>query len=226
MKLRPLKHSENGFTLIEIMTVTAVTGILLVIIMVFVSNSLVSTTVQSARSDLLREAQQGLDGIGRDIRLSASAEENNRWEDENAPGAPTDLLSWESDNDTLILATAAIDTENNVLFQDPLQYITYKNNVIYFVEGGTLFRRTLAADIADNAARTSCPKQYATSSCKADSELMNNVTDFSVRYLSGDDEEVTPPNARSVEISVKLQTTKYGRVLDAEYLTRMVFRNE
>lgn len=226
MRHKRLTNSSRGFTLIEIMTVTAVTGFLIVLIMVFVSNSLVTTSVESARSDLLREAQQGLDTIGKDVRASASAEENNRWEDTYAPNAPTDTLSWESDADTLILAAAATDTDNNVLFQDPLQYITYKNNVIYFVSDGTLYKRVLAADIPDNGAQTTCPQQYATTSCRADRVLMNNVTNFSIRYVNGDDEEVTPANARSVEITVTLQTIKYGRTLDAEYLTRMVFRNE
>jgi hypothetical protein len=208
------------------MTVTAVTGLLIVIIMVFVSNSIVTTSVETARSDLLREAQNGLDAIGQDVRLSATAEENNRWEDENAPGAPSDLLSWESDADTLILAAAASDADNTILFQDPLQYITYKDNIIYFVSNGTLYKRTLAADVIDNAAKTSCPKASASTACPADRVLMNNVTNFSVRYLNGDDEEVTPANARSIEVFVRLEKTKFGRALDAEYLTRMVFRNE
>lgn len=221
------KHSnQSGFTLIEVITATAVTGILFVVIMLFTSNSLVSTTVQSARSDLLREAQLGLDVVGTDIRLSANAEENNRWEDQHAPSAPSDLFSWVSDANTLVLATAAMDNDDDILFDDPLNYVTHKNNSVFFVENNTLYKRTLAADVSGNAAATTCPKNAATSSCLADRELMNNVVNFEVRYLSGDDEEVDPANARSVEVSVRLETTKYGRTLDAEYKTRMVFRNE
>lgn len=218
--------NAKGFTLVEVIASTAITGILLIVVMNFTSSSMVSISVESARADLLREAQMGLDSINRDIRLSATAEVNNRWQDQNAPYAPSDLLSWTSDDDTLILATAALNDDEEVLFQDPLQYITYKNNMIFFVKDGTLFKRTLAADIADNATSTSCPKAAATTDCLADRELINNVSSFHVRYLDSDNQEVTPANARSIELSIHLQTRRYGRLLSAEYLTRMVFRNE
>lgn len=224
MKQRRL-HS-HGFTLVEVMASTAITGILIVVIMGFITNSLVSTTIDSTRGDMLREAEEAMDVITRDIRLSASAEDNNRWQDTYAPNAPTDLYSWQSDADTLILATAALDTNRNVLFEDALHYITYKNNNIYFVSGGKLYKRTLAATIASNAAKTSCPAAHATSTCPADSVLATNIASFQVHYISGDGAEVDPTDARSIELDINLQATKYNKSISASYKTRTVFRND
>ena len=219
-------NSQKGFTLIELMVAASVTGVLIVVIMAFFASSIVSTSVESARADLLKDAQLGLDIMGRDIRLSASAEQNNRWPDEHAPNAPTDPLSWESTDQTLILATSAMDNNNDMLFQDALQYVTYKNNVIYFIRDNTLYRRVLAADIDENAAKTSCPDSAASESCPADRKVMENVESFAIRYVNGNDEEVAAEDARSVEVTVALKTTRYRRDVAADYTTRMVFRNE
>ena len=71
------------------------------------------------RTDLLNKAQAGLDVINNDIRLSGNADLNNRISDDNAPGAPDDKLSWLSDSDTLILATAVEDTNGDIIFCRP-----------------------------------------------------------------------------------------------------------
>lgn len=218
--------NNRGFTILELAVVTAVTGLLIIIIMNFMSGSMASIVIESARADLLSEAQLGLDAIDHDIRLSASAELNNRWPDDNAPDAPTNPLSWESNSHTLVLASAASDPSHNILFQDELNYITYKNNLIFFVSNGTLYKRTLAADIPNNRAQTSCPKNLANNDCLEDRPLINNVKQFDIRYVSGDDIDVDPANARSIEISIQLEAKRYGKMLNANYLTRMVFRNE
>src|SRR5687768_2646199 len=195
-----ISHLTNkGFTVVEVIVATAITGMLIVIIMTFLVNAVVTNTVDQARADLLREVQLTLDVMGRDIRLSANADENNRWEDENAPGAPTDELSWASDHDTLVLATAAVDSSNNILFSDPLHYVSNKNNNIYFVSGGTLYKRTLADPVTGNAAQTSCPASTS-DACADDRVLATSVDDFTVRYFDNQNNEVDPTSARSIEL--------------------------
>jgi prepilin-type N-terminal cleavage/methylation domain-containing protein len=216
----------KGFTLHEILIVTAITGILIIVVMTFLTNTLVNQSVASARADLLREVQLSMDVITRDIRLSAAVDENNRWNDANAPDAPTDLLSWEADEDTLILALAAKDDNRNVLFDDALHYITHKNNIIYFVEDNILYGRTLAGDDSNNAAVTSCPSSKATSSCPADRVLIRGVTDFTVTYFNNDNAPVEAVDARSVNVSLTVEAKKYDRTITAQFATRTVFRNE
>jgi prepilin-type N-terminal cleavage/methylation domain-containing protein len=217
--------NQKGFTLLELMVATMVTSMLIILIMTFLVNTVAKNATETARADLLREAQLTLDNIGREIRMSANADEQNRWEDENAPNAPTDLYSWESDADTLILATAATDSGNNVLFSDPLHYVTNKNNNVYFIQDGTLYKRTLADPVTGNATETSCPAGPS-DSCPDDRELVHNVTNFSIRYFDNQDNEVLPAQARSIELSLAMGIVKYGENINVDFSTRTVFRNE
>lgn len=218
--------NQRGFTLVEVLTTLLVAGIVITILMTFAMTSLVQYAIAETRAGLLGEMQLSLDIANNDIRLSASADENNRYPDSNAPGAPTNLYSWQSNSNTLVLAKAAADTGGNIMFDDPLNYISVKDNVIYFVANGTLYKRVIAAPVDNNNAVTTCPPASATSSCPADRRLLDNVTNFSVRYLDSQNNEVTPPNARSIELSATTSQEKYGRDVSVSYTTRMVFRND
>lgn len=218
-----IMRDSRGFTLVELAVATAITGILIIVIMGFATNSFAQITVDSARSDLLRESQLSLDVLTQDARLSSNSYEESNILDPNAPGGSQ---RWTGDGSTLVLATAAQDRNKNIIFADALQYTSEKNNKIYFVNNGTLYRRTLAADVADNAASTTCPKNKANASCPSDTVLAQNVSDFSIKYLGGTGEEVDANDAKSVEVTLKLSVRKYNRDITAEYSTRTVFRNE
>ncbi|HEX7368290.1 MAG TPA: hypothetical protein VF261_01385, partial [Candidatus Saccharimonadales bacterium] len=150
---------------------------------------------------------------------------NNRWQDPNAPD-PTNELSWQSNSSTLILATEAQDKNGNIIFSDPLDYITEKNNNIYFVQNGTLYKRVLAAPDPNNSAVTTCPAATSSSSCPPDAVLVHNVASFSVQYYDAANASVPPSDARSIGITLQLATTEYGHTIHASYTTRMVFRND
>lgn len=217
--------NDSGFTLVELLIALVVTGIVIGILMNFMMGSLVQSTLASAKANLLSEAQTTLNLVNNDIQLSSSADTNNRWQDPNAPD-PTNELSWQSNSSTLILATAAQDKSGNIIFSDPLKYITEKNNNIYFVQNGTLYKRILAAPDANNSAVTTCPAAESSSSCPPDKVLIHNVSSFSVQYIDAANQSVTPANARSIQITIGLADTKYGHNITASYTTRMVFRND
>lgn len=221
--MRLAKLRQDGFTLVELSVATAVTGILIIVIMGFAINSFTQISIDSARSDLLRQAQISLDSVTQDVRLSSNAYDTSSLLDDNAPGNGD---TWTGNGNTLVLATAALDNNRNIIFADPLNYTSEKNNRIYFVNGGTLYRRTLAAANANNAASTSCPATQASNGCPRDSELANNVRSLRLRYFDGNNAQVTPNNARSVEATLELRVRKYGKTINAEYTTRTVFRNE
>lgn len=216
---------QQGFTLIEVIVATVIAGLLIVLIMTFMIDTVAKNATETARSDMLREAQLTLDNIGREIRLSSTADEQNRWQDDNAPSAPSNKLSWESNSDTLILATAAMDSSHNILFADPLHYVSNKNNNIYFVQDHTLYKRVLADPVSDNAAETTCPPDPS-DSCPDDRILVRNVKSFAVKYFDNEDQEVTPSSARSVELTLSLEQIKYHQTITADFTTRTVFRNE
>ncbi len=218
--------NEKGFTLVETVIALAVSALLIFTIIDFMTNSLVRYAVANARAGLMNQAQASLDIIGNDIRLSANADDDNRWQDTNAPGAPSNLFSWQSNSTTLILATAAENTSGDIIFSDPAQYISAKNNNIYFLTGGVLYKRTIAATVANNGAKTSCPSSIATALCPADRKMLTNVKTFSFKYFNDTGQEVTPTDARSIEMHVTLEEKQYGEPVSVDYTTRMVFRND
>lgn len=219
--------NSKGFTIVELLVSIVLASFALIGISTFVTNTLVNNAVATARSDTLREVQLALDIIARDMRLSANVDVINRWEDPNSPDAvATNNYGWSSGAGTLILAKAALDQDGDVLFQDATNYLTYKDNNVYFVENGTLYRRVLAATVANNRATTTCPLAAVSVSCPADSKLIDGVTGFNLTYLDNQDAEVAAGQARSVEVSLSVSKQAFGRTILTNYSTRTVFRNE
>ena len=215
---------RKGFTLVELTVATAVVGVLIVLMMTFLTDKLVDNAIKNARSNLQHETRLTLDVINRDIKHSANVDELNRWPDAYAP-APGDDYSWTSDNDTLVLAHPAQDDTQNFVYEDPLTYITYKNDYVYFLDGTTLYKRILAAPVANNRATTTCPP--GTAGCPADIVLARNVTDFTLSYYDGNDQAVAPGDARSVGVTLKVLENVFNRPVEVEYsIIRTVFRNE
>jgi len=223
--VKRLSLNESGLTLVELGVALTVTAFLVTIIVSFSVAKLRQGSLQTEQNVLLSNAETGLNVVANDVRLATRADANNRWQDQNAPSAPTNLLSWTSSSSTLVLATAAQDAHHNILFDDAHDYITTKNNIIYYVKNRSLYKRILAAPVANNAALTTCPTGSASASCPADKRILDNVSSFTVQYYDGSNTQVTPTNARSIQLSVQLAIAKYGENKTVNYTTRMVFRN-
>lgn len=222
--MRKLQLNQKGFTLPELIVTMTLMMILSLTLANFVVNWFGTASLAQARADLLTNAENALDTITNDIRLSGSADDTNRWPDANGPGGQQ--FGWHSGTQVLVLAKAAVDTSNNIIFSDPAQYITQKDNVVYYLSNGTLYKRTIAADDANSAAVTTCPPASATQSCPADKTIATGVKGFTITYYDENLQSVTPDNARAVQLAITLSATKGGRTVDANYNTRMVFRNE
>ncbi|MDB5170293.1 MAG: hypothetical protein JWN82_689 [Candidatus Saccharibacteria bacterium] len=219
-------RGQAGFTMVEVLVAVSVTTLVLIVITNFMMRSIQTSTLETARATILREVQQTLDIVATDVRLSANADLNNRNTDDNSPGGSGNQFGWTSNASTLVLATAATTSGHVIIFSDPANYVTTKNNIVYFVSGGTLYKRILAASVAGNGAQTTCPASKVTSACPGDKELLHNVSAFQVSYLDGSNHAVAPTSARSVEISLTSARTQYKQTQSASYTTRMVFRND
>jgi prepilin-type N-terminal cleavage/methylation domain-containing protein len=221
IKLRQLL--ANGFTLIEILITLTVVGILLGIIATFSITTLSQSSIEATRAELLSQSQIAMDRVINDTRLSAGAEQNNRWPDTNNVNGN---LAWQSNSTSVVLATAVVDSANNIIFADPAKYISEKNNVIYFVQNKVLYKRVLASPVANNGAKTTCPAAAVSPTCPSDRALLKNVTSFTIKYLNGDEVEVVPSDARSIELTIKTSIYKFKRNISSDYTTRAVFRND
>lgn len=215
--------NNRGFTLIEVLVATIVATILLTAILAFLTQRVAQNAQQSARDDMLRDTQLTLNVMMDDVRHGANANEENRWPD---PHHPEGEYGWSSDEDTLVLSRPAVDSDNNFIYRDPFTYVPYKNDIIFFVEDQTLYKRTLAADTegdGENAANSTCPE--STSGCQSDAQLAENVNSLDLRYIDADGNDVEPNEARAVEAALELTDTVYGNDITVDYSTRGVFRN-
>ena len=221
-----LRQNQQGLTIVELSIALTVTAILMTVVVAFSVDRLRQSDLQSIKYQQLTTAQTGVDQILTDVRVASNAADNNAVQDPNAPGAPANQLSWTSDSTHLVLSTAATDANHNVLWQDSLDYVSYKNNIVYFLSGTTLYRRVLANTSASgNAAVTTCPAANATATCPADHIVLNNVQTFNVQYLNSVNDTVGPSSARSIKVTVQLQNNRYGQVISTGYSAQMVFRN-
>ena len=221
-----MSRSGSGFTLVELMIVMVLVGILSLMIPNFIANWLQASSLAQQRTALLGDAEDALDTVSQDIRLSGAADDNNRWADPNAPGAPANELSWQSTASTLVLAKAAEDSSKNIIFSDPAKYISQKDNQVYYVSSGTLYRRTIKSNDPNDAAITTCPPASASSSCPADKAVATGVSAFSVKYYDADENQVAASDARSIQLGITMQDKSGYKTISASYSTRMVFRNE
>lgn len=216
----------RGFTLVDAIMAVTVATLVIVVITTYFINNLEQAALATNRDSLIKETETSLDLMSKDVRLSANADQNNRWPDANSPGGSGNEFGWQSGSSTLVLATAAQDSSGNIIFSDPKNYITEKNNIVYFVQNGTLYKRVIADPVSGNAAVTTCPAGQASSTCPADKELLHDVTLFNVTYLDGQNQQVTPTNARSVEVHITVERDVFKKPVTADYTTRMVFRND
>ncbi|HSX35762.1 MAG TPA: type II secretion system protein [Patescibacteria group bacterium] len=218
------KRAEGGFTLIELLITMLIVSILALSLANFITTWLQASSLAQSRSNLLTTAENALDTISNDIRLSGSTDQNNRWADANGPGGQQ--YGWTSGSQVLVLAKAAVDRNSDIIFSDPAKYISQKDNEIYYLSSGKLYRRTLKSNSASDAAVTTCPQGSATPSCPADLTIATGVSSFTLTYYDADENVVTATDARSVQISITLSSKQGSKAATASYTTRMVFRNE
>lgn len=224
--MKRMNRDARGITLTELIISISVISILSIVLMNFMVNWLQQHSVTQTRAELLTTAQDTLDSITNDIRLSSAADLNNRILDTHAPGAPANQQSWASNASTLVLASAVEDTSGNIVFSDPANYTSEKNNTIFFVNNGVLYRRVLAAAVTDNKSRTTCPAANADADCPADRKLAENVVSFQVNYFNAQNQEVAPTDARSIQLAITLRKSAFGQPIESSDKTRMVFRND
>jgi prepilin-type N-terminal cleavage/methylation domain-containing protein len=217
------EHSEGGYTLVELLVTMIIISILSLGIVSFFTGWLQVESLAQSRSDLLLTAENALDMITNDIKLSGEVDINNRWADQYAPGGS---YGWASGSQVLVLAKIATDKSNNVIYSDASKYISQKDNEVYFLSGTTLYRRTLQSDDPTDAAVTTCPAADASPSCPADTVVATGVSNFSVTYYDADENIVAPSSARSVQLSITISSSTGGKKTSATYATRMVFRND
>jgi type II secretory pathway pseudopilin PulG len=214
---------EKGFTITELV-IASVLGSMLAItlftITIFMYGGVMRNDVQAR---LTLESQNILRRVVEDLRVSAGIHVSNTIPDINEP-----LGGWTTSNTDLILivATPVLDSSNNFII-DSTSGEVYLNEIIYYADDNTLFKRILAnPDALGNTFTTSCPPALATVACPADRTLSTSFDNMIFTFYDQDDNTTADPTlARSVEITINMTNNVFGQDVTIDNNIRVTLRN-
>lgn len=214
-------RQNHGYTIVELITVMVVLGIILVPLSIITINFMGAMLAQNEEAKLATESQILLRSITEELRTASSVRPSATLPDTNAPAG-----GWNTSNSSLILivSTPALDT-NRKFIPDPLTSLPMQNEIIYFAEGNTLYRRRLADTAAvGNTTTSTCPTGIT--GCPADSKLTQHFQDMQFVLYDQDDVVTTDiSKARSIMMTVKMIKPTFGRDVTFTNNMRMTIRN-
>lgn len=218
-----MSDNNKGFTLPELVISISVMGILSVSLFSAMTYYFANITRNNLLIAMTTDSQNLLRTTVEHLRYGAGVRQTNSITDANAP-----VGGWNTSNANfvIIIATPAVDASNEYII-DASTGAPYNNELVYFRQGNTLYKRTLAhPDATGNTASTSCPEALASASCPADIELINDLNSM-VFTLYDQDDVVTndPLAARSVKIDLSLYKDTFGPPLTLDNSIRVTLRN-
>lgn len=186
--MRPMRRTNQGFTVVELMTSTILIGIVLSVFMAMLITTLRSSASQKIQLDLSTDAQQALNIMERDVRFSFRYNRGlptPQFEDpygaNNVPATGSQAWSYKgvpaNANSRALLLSHYATTQNSLsnartpIYNDDPGYdcggqLYYNSKreyiIIYFVRDNTLFRRIIT-DEDPNTCGT--PGQVQKQSC-------------------------------------------------------------
>lgn len=218
---KPARHS--GFALIELILAISIAAILTVVMMVVMIYFYGDVLKSQATAELAIESQTVLRRIVEDTRLADAIRSTNQISDPNSP-----VGGWTTSDpsNVLIVATPATDDTQTILY-NPDDAYPYENEVVYFSNGSSMYRRTLKnTDAVGNTAITTCPEDAVTSSCPSDTTLSEYLTNLTFVFYDINNQTTSDAaQARSISITINLQRTVYGNQISFNNTVRTTLRN-
>jgi prepilin-type N-terminal cleavage/methylation domain-containing protein len=215
--------NNNGFTIIEVVVSISIATVISIALLTISLGYVGDTMRARLTADLAIESQLLLRAMVEDVRLAGSLSTTNQNTDANAP-----VGGWITNDPSniVIIDLPAIDASRNIIY-DTTTGFPYDNEVVYFSNGTTMYRRTIVNPSATgNSLQTSCPPNLATSNCPNDKKYSQYLSDLSFTFY--DDANATTSDAtlaRSVQINVKLQRKIMGKTVAFNNTIRTTLRN-
>lgn len=220
---RPLRDNNKGFTLVELNLSITILGIIMISLLAVFTTFLVIITRNNVSTDMTVDSQNLLRTVVEEIRYGAGVRQTNTITDANAPTG-----GWNTSNTSFVIITAipALDSSNNYIM-DSDNGVPYFNEMVYFKQGTTLYKRVLAnPNATGNKLKTTCPSASASASCPADIKLIDNVSSMVFTLYDQDNVSTTDPLlARSVKINLTMSRETFGAPLTLDNSIRTTLRN-
>ncbi len=226
--IKAKRQKSSGFTLPEVIITLFIIAILSAALMTIYFIFFNQTIRNSYHARLAVESQSILRLIVEELRVSSGVHAVSQ-PDAYVLGGGT---NWSTSNSNLVLiiATPAVDVNNNVLY-DTAAGQPYVNELVYYASNGTLYRRQLAdSDATGNKYKTSCPPANVTSTCPQDALLTNHFKALSFRFFDQDNVEIPEASgditrARSIELTIDMVHKTFGETVTYTNSIRMTMRN-
>lgn len=216
-------NTNRGFTLPELMVSITLIGIISVSLFTIMSNYFANITRNNMFVQMTVDSQNLLRATVEELRYGAGVRQINAISDVNAP-----VGGWNTSNTNfvIIIAKPAVDSSDNYII-DPITGSPYNNELVYFKQTGSLYKRTLAHPSAiGNSLKTSCPESIATPACPADRKLIDYIDTMVFTLYDQDDSITTDPLlARSVKINLSMKRNTFGGPLLLDNNIRVTLRN-
>lgn len=217
-------NKQKGFTIAELAIAVSVGAILMIAFMTVITDYFMIITRDNASIDMTNSSQNLLRSTVELLRLSNGVRQTNSINDPNAPNG-----GWNTSNSSFVIVidTPATDKNHNYII-DPDTGSPYMNELVYYKDGTSLMKRTLANPSAiGNSVVTTCPPGIATPTCPADSDLADNFQSMSFTLYDQDAAVTTDPTqARSIGITLDMQRSVFGTSISLNNSIRATLRNQ
>ena len=215
--------NQAGFTIVELLVAISLIATISVGLISVFTNYLAIITRNNVLVDMTATSQNLLRSTVEELRYGAGVRQTNTINDPNGPSG-----GWNTTNTNfvIIIAVPAVDASGAYII-DTTTGQPYNNELVYFKQDLTLYKRTLAhGSAAGNKLITSCPSATASSTCPPDRKLAENVKDMEF-ILYDQDNALTSDTllARSVKIDLRLERDTFGDPLSLDNSIRVTLRN-
>lgn len=236
--------NSSGFSLVELLILGPILMVTIVMTMSFLFGQYGQLTQQGALINLRTDAQTITFSMQDDVFFAANFAQtkNANLDDTYAPSGGWD---YDTDPQTLIISTPALTDDHRSDDREPVYINTLGcdpgtvdqndllfNNIIYFVEGTTLYKRVLSAPASMSTCGTShldqtCPAANATESCQADVVMTDKLHEFNITYYTADNTVTTDPElAEKIVVDIELTDVAYAEDIYASSSVTMKRLNE
>ncbi|HSX27284.1 MAG TPA: type II secretion system protein [Patescibacteria group bacterium] len=215
--------SQSGLTIVELLVSVAIAAILASVLLAINLQFFGNVMQSQISAELAVESHFVLEAMVEDIRLADGITVTNSLADANGPAG-----GWSTSDSAnrLVLKSPAINSSRDIIYDDSTGF-PYRNELVYFMSGKMLYRRTLKnGGASGNIAVTTCPASTASSSCPVDKQYTTYINDMTFTFYDTANAVTTDPTlARSIKVGINMSRKAFGKTITFNNSIQTTLRN-